>query len=90
MINNIFSCGDSGEEERANAGDGGDLLDHSYRDQRQGGLHDVNGDGDDVLDDEAIYLITETSVKVVVIMMILMMMVMLIIMMMFLMMRPST
>ena len=55
MINNIFSCGDSGEEERANAGDGGDLLDHTYRDQRQGGLHDVNGDGDDVLDDEAIY-----------------------------------
>ena len=68
MINNIFSCGDSGEEERANAGDGGDLLDHSHRDQRQGGLHDVDGDdGDDVLDDEAIYLITETSVKVVVI-----------------------
>ena len=70
MINNIFSCGDSGEEERANAGDGGDLLDHSNRDQRQGGLKDFNGDGDDVddvLDDEAIYLITETSVKVVVI-----------------------
>ena len=68
MINNIFSCGDSGEEERANAGDGGDLLDHSHRDQRQGGRDHVNGD--DVLDDEANYLITETSVKVVVIMII--------------------
>ena len=70
MINNIFSCGDSGEEERANAGDGGDLLDHTYRDQRQGGLDHVDGDGDDgddVLDDEANYLITEISVKVVVI-----------------------
>ena len=68
---NIFSCGDGGEEERANAGDGGDLLDHTHRDQRQGGLHDVDGDVndyDDVLDDEAVYLITptETSVKVVV------------------------